>query len=75
MKGGRARGFAETTRWIRQHEVGRYTRIRTPFGQRLITYADLTATGRYLQFVDEWIRRVRPLYANTHTAVSSTGSL
>ena len=72
---GSAKKFAETTRWIRQNEVGRHTRIETPFGQRLITYADLTATGRYLYFVDEWVRRTGVFYANTHTAVSSTGSL
>jgi len=41
----------------------------------LISYADLTATGRYLYFVDEWVRRTGLYYANTHTAVSSTGSL
>jgi len=72
---GSAKEFVETARWIRQYEVGRQTRIETPFGQRLITYADLTATGRHLYFVDEWIRRTRLFYANTHTAVSSTGSL
>jgi selenocysteine lyase/cysteine desulfurase len=72
---GSRREFVETTRWIRQNEVGRHTRIETPFGQRLISYADLTATGRYLYFVDEWVRRTGVFYANTHTAVSSTGSL
>jgi len=74
-KPGSAKKFAETTRWIRQNEVGRHSRIETPFGQRLISYADLTATGRYLYFVDEWVRRTGVFYANTHTAVSSTGSL
>ena len=38
-------------------------------------YADLTATGRYLHFVERWIQRIRPFYANTHTAVSSTGRI
>ncbi len=75
MRIGSWREFREITRLIRQHEVGRHARIQTPFGPRLISYADLTATGRYLYFVDEWIRRASPFYANTHTAVSSTGSL
>ena len=48
-------------------------RIATPFGRRLLCYADLTATGRYLHFVEAWIRQMRPFYANSHTAVSSTG--
>lgn len=60
---------------IRQHEVGRRAHIDTPFGRRLVCYADLTATGRYLHFIEAWIRRVRPYYANTHTAVSSTGRI
>jgi selenocysteine lyase/cysteine desulfurase len=75
MRFGKTKEFVETTKWIRQHEVGRHTRIETPFGRRLISYADLTATGRYLYFVDEWVRRTSLFYANTHTAVSSTGSL
>lgn len=69
------RSFDEAARFIRQHEVGRRAYIETPFGRRLICYADLTATGRYLHFVEAWIRRVRPFYANTHTAVSSTGRI
>ncbi len=44
-------------------------------GRRLICYADLTATGRYLHFVEAWIRRVRPYYANSHTRISSTGRI
>ena len=60
---------------LRENEIGRRARVRTPFGSRLITYADLTASGRYLHLVESWIRRVRPFYANTHTAVSSTGRI
>ncbi len=69
------RPFAEVAEFIRNHEVGRRACIETPFGRRLICYADLTASGRYLHFVEGWIRRVRPFYANTHTAVSSTGRI
>ncbi len=69
------RGFEEVAAFIRQHEVGRRAHIETPFGRRLVYYADLTATGRYLHFVERWISRVRPFYANTHTAVSSTGRI
>jgi selenocysteine lyase/cysteine desulfurase len=69
------RSFAEIAGFIREHEVGRRAYIETPFGRRLVCYADLTATGRYLHFVEAWMRRVRPFYANTHTAVSSTGRI
>lgn len=68
-------GFEQVASLIRQHEVGRRAYIEAPFGSRLVFYADLTATGRYLHFVEAWIRRVRPFYANTHTAVSSTGRI
>jgi selenocysteine lyase/cysteine desulfurase len=67
--------FEEVAGLIRQNEIGRQASIDTPFGRRLLCYADLTATGRHLDFVEDWIARVRPLYANTHTAVSSTGRI
>lgn len=67
--------FEEVAAFIRSHEVGRRACVETPYGRRLICYADLTATGRYLHFVEGWIRRVRPFYANSHTAVSSTGRI
>jgi selenocysteine lyase/cysteine desulfurase len=65
--------FEEFAAFIRNNEVGRRAYLDTPYGRRLITYADLTATGRYLHFVEAWLRRVRPFYANSHTAISSTG--
>lgn len=67
------RTFEEVASFIRQHEVGRRAWIDTPYGRRLLCYADLTASGRYLHFVEAWLRRVRPFYANSHTAISSTG--
>jgi selenocysteine lyase/cysteine desulfurase len=67
--------FGRMAALFRQHEVGRRAYVEAPFGRRLLCYADLTATGRYLHFVEAWIRRVRPFYANTHTAVSTTGRI
>jgi selenocysteine lyase/cysteine desulfurase len=65
--------FEELTTLIREQEVGRGTTLLTPFGQRVLFYADLTATGRFVHFVEAWLSQVRPYYANTHTAISSTG--
>ena len=72
---GEQRSFAEIAGLIRDSEVGRRATIATPYGRRLICYADLTATGRFLRFVENWIHGLRPYYANTHTAISSTGRL
>jgi selenocysteine lyase/cysteine desulfurase len=45
-----------------------------PFGPRRVTYADYTASGRALEFVEDVIRdEVLPRYANTHTESSGTG--
>ena len=46
-------------------------RSRGPFGTRRVTYADYTASGRSLSFIEDYLREaVLPLYANTHTESS-----
>jgi selenocysteine lyase/cysteine desulfurase len=59
---------------IRGSIIGRDTAIDTPFGRRRLTYADYTASGRALEFIEDYIRaRVLPMYGNTHTESSGTG--
>ena len=50
------RDFYDVARFFRQNEVGRRACIETPQGRRLLCYGDLTATGRYLHFVEAWVR-------------------
>ena len=48
--------------------------LSTPFGSKRLLYADYTASGRPLTFVEDFISDVvHPLFANTHTEVSATG--
>ncbi|RBP85585.1 aminotransferase class V-fold PLP-dependent enzyme [Marinomonas rhizomae] len=59
---------------IRNSIIGRDAPIHTPFGTRTLTYADYTASGRSLDFIEDAIRHgVLPLYANTHTEANATG--
>jgi len=67
--------FWTTAEWIRSQDLARPAWIETPFGRRLVCYADLTATGRHLPAVEAWVDRTRPFYANTHTEVSTTGRI
>lgn len=59
---------------IRQSVIGRNDLLEGPFGLRPVIYADYTASGRSLGFIEDFIDDVvRPLYANTHTESSGTG--
>ena len=59
---------------VRQGLIGDSEFIETPFGSRKITYADYTASGRSLSFIESFItQKVMPFYANTHTEATVTG--
>jgi len=60
---------------IRESVIGDRQGIETCFGTKPLVYADYTASGRGLTFIEDFIAtRVLPFYANTHTDTSFTGA-
>ncbi|EFJ10534.1 hypothetical protein SELMODRAFT_128027 [Selaginella moellendorffii] len=60
--------------WLRSQIIGSQLQISTPFGSRLLTYADYTASGRCLFYIENFlIKQVMPSYGNTHAEDSYVG--
>jgi len=58
---------------LRGEIVGADAPVTTPFGERLMVYADYTASGRCLWFVERYIQNLQRIYANTHTEDDISG--
>ncbi len=60
---------------VRNNIIGKYSFIEGPFGKRLLTYADYTASGRGVYFIEHYIEKILELYGNTHTEDDATGKI
>jgi selenocysteine lyase/cysteine desulfurase len=59
--------------FLRRELIGADASISTPFGERMMMYADYTASGRCLCFVENYLRRLQRIYANSHTEDDISG--
>ena len=59
--------------FLRRELIGADALIETPFGERLMMYADYTASGRCLCFVENYLRQLQRIYANSHTEDDISG--
>ncbi len=59
--------------FLRTQIVGADAAVNTPFGERLMVYADYTASGRCLSMIEKYIQNLQRIYANTHTEDDISG--
>ena len=64
---------ADFWEFVRSQVIGSQATLETPFGTREMTYADYTASGRGVEFIEKYICNVLEYYGNTHTEDDATG--
>jgi selenocysteine lyase/cysteine desulfurase len=64
---------ALTFEFLRNQVVGADAPVTTPYGERLMVYADYTASGRCLTLVERYLQNLQRIYANSHTEDDISG--
>lgn len=60
---------------LRNEIIGNNYKFKTPYGERLLTYADFTASGKTLGFIEKYLLDIQKCYANAHTEDDMTGEV
>lgn len=60
---------------LRNELIGKEYKFDTPYGERKLTYADFTASGKALNFIEKYLLNIQKCYANTHTEDDMTGEV
>lgn len=70
---GTVRDANDFLQYIYRNIVGQPTSFAGPYGHRQVVYCDYMASGKALQFIEDFIHKeVLPMYGNTHTTTSVT---
>jgi len=59
--------------WLRKDIIGRNMLFETCYGKTPLVYADYTASGRAVYFIENYLTDLYKYYANTHTEDDFTG--
>lgn len=63
--------YTASMKYVHENLVGSNAMVQSPFGDKRMTYADYTASGRSLYMIENYISKyVLSYYGNTHTSTS-----
>lgn len=65
--------MVDSLAWLRKEIIGRNMLFATPYGKKPLIYADYTASGRCVNFIENHLKNMLPFYANSHTEDDFTG--
>lgn len=66
VKSQRSNPSEERIAWLHAQLIGKDLEFDTPFGKRSLTYADHTASGRSLHYIENYIlQQVLPVYGTS----------